>query len=313
MELKTCSHCHEAKPLSEFYRNAQGHDSLCKVCRKVYIRNWRQAHPERCQAIQKRWREQHPDYMSRYMKRYKETRKAAWAQMTERRCPCCGRTMDAAQFTLYSPYCRECHNAKRREAYRRQQERIRANGPVVSQSTPTPDDVKTCTCCGQTKPLSEFYPDRRLGRTDRYRSHCKACTAAKCRAWRQSHPEKVREIRQRNRSKYLARKRERRAAARALREAQRPKLPEGHRRCSRCGAVKPFDAFYWSKGRYDSWCKECRRAYYRARYHTNREPFYAAMRRWRERHSDKVRAYWREYARRRRQRLKERQAAEQAD
>jgi 5-methylcytosine-specific restriction endonuclease McrA len=49
---------------------------------------------------------------------------------------------------------------------------------------------KTCTKCGETKPLEEFHRESR-GRYGR-RSRCKVCVNAQKKTWREANPEKVR-------------------------------------------------------------------------------------------------------------------------
>lgn len=57
--------------------------------------------------------------------------------------------------------------------------------------------MKTCTRCGESKSLSEFYP-----RSDRSEAGvqpaCKACTKARLAKWRLQNPEKRRLYKQRN-------------------------------------------------------------------------------------------------------------------
>ena len=66
--------------------------------------------------------------------------------------------------------------------------------------------MKTCRCCGESKPLSEFHLKR--ANPDGYRNDCKACAAVKCRdyvqrnpgvrkaakrRWRQANPDRARQ------------------------------------------------------------------------------------------------------------------------
>lgn len=50
---------------------------------------------------------------------------------------------------------------------------------------------KTCTKCGETKPLAEFNKDRTM--KDGLHSHCKECAREKERKWREANPERHRE------------------------------------------------------------------------------------------------------------------------
>ena len=49
---------------------------------------------------------------------------------------------------------------------------------------------KTCTTCGETKPLSEFHRDK--SRKDGYRAHCGECACAWQRVYRKANAEKTR-------------------------------------------------------------------------------------------------------------------------
>jgi len=61
-------------------------------------------------------------------------------------------------------------------------------------------EYSRCTCCGQTKPKTEFY---KRGDSDRLRSHCKRCIEtrtdnearrARAAAWHATHPERAAEL-----------------------------------------------------------------------------------------------------------------------
>ena len=43
------------------------------------------------------------------------------------------------------------------------------------------------------------------------------------------------------------------------------------KKCSKCGEVKPVSEFYPHLNTFDSWCKDCRRAYWTFKYHTDPE------------------------------------------
>lgn len=91
-------------------------------------------------------------------------------------------------------------------------------------------DTKTCTKCGETKPLDEFYRDRAA--RDGRKSYCKRC--------REEQRGSPRQIEQR--------------AERARQVAQ------GVRICTRCGVEKSVDEYYPAKRSRDgsaSRCKEC--------------------------------------------------------
>ena len=109
------------------------------------------------------------------------------------------------------------------------------------------ETTKTCTKCGETKPLEQFHkrPRNKLDRE----AHCKACHNELARQWRLRNPEKV--------------------VASGLRYRERFKKPKppsaletGVKVCSRCGIEKPIEAFDKnSRSRHgvQSACKTCRR------------------------------------------------------
>jgi hypothetical protein len=95
--------------------------------------------------------------------------------------------------------------------------------------------MRTCTDCGQTKPLVDFTPTRGTWWTH---SRCKPCRAARARA---SQPPR----------------------------AAKPYVPPGVRICTACGLVKPLDEFTPTNGAMcrKKICKSCRAAAAKARYH----------------------------------------------
>jgi 5-methylcytosine-specific restriction endonuclease McrA len=80
--LKCCSACFGLLPLGQFWRNsgcADGHETICKECRKVQLRayraqnhvrvkhaqharEFRQRHPERVRLSLQKWLDAHPQY-----------------------------------------------------------------------------------------------------------------------------------------------------------------------------------------------------------------------------------------------------------
>lgn len=71
------------------------------------------------------------------------------------------------------------------------------------------EPVKRCTKCGQRKPHSEFYAN--AGGKDGLRADCKACVAARRKAWyaenREREIHRVKDWQRENREKYLAKQR----------------------------------------------------------------------------------------------------------
>jgi hypothetical protein len=108
-------------------------------------------------------------------------------------------------------------------------------------------ETKTCSACGQDKPLEQFHRDKisRDGRTH----DCAQCRTARAWQWQRDHPE------------YLEARRERRRVAAAAKP--KPILDTTSKRCSLCKQTKPLDQFnrnhHTRDGRH-SHCQLCARA-----------------------------------------------------
>ena len=75
-------------------------------------------------------------------------------------------------------------------------------------------------------------------------------------------------------------------------------IPQGHKRCTKCGEIKAIEKFHKNKTRstgYQSSCKECRKIISRKRYEANSEMILEVNRRWRQANPDKIRAIGRRY------------------
>lgn len=68
---------------------------------------------------------------------------------------------------------------------------------------------------------------------------------------------------------------------------------EGERWCGHCCLFMPLEQFYPSKqgDGYDNWCRECRKAYVRERYHAHPEQDLARARAWAARYPARRRAH----------------------
>lgn len=64
--------------------------------------------------------------------------------------------------------------------------------------------MKTCTKCGESKPIDEFYADKRA--TDGKRPHCKSCVRQKNSEWYAKNTEKAAAYREANRERDAARR-----------------------------------------------------------------------------------------------------------
>lgn len=153
-------------------------------------------------------------------------------------------------------YCKACEN-----------ERNRKRGARLSGAySPAPTDgVRTCSTCGETKPLTEFA--HRKDSPSGFRSACKPCKraadGAAMRRWRERNPdldrERAREYREQNREKererfrrYDAANREKRRTAIAKRRAEDP---DYHRMLSRKHRAAHLETYrarcraYWHRRR----------------------------------------------------------------
>lgn len=109
--------------------------------------------------------------------------------------------------------------------------------------------MRTCSDCGQTKPLEAFTP---IKGTPYYNGRCKPCRAARARGEKPAYRmPTVADIR-----------------ATAGKPDRKPQFPPGIRMCSVCGSTKSVDQFTRIKaspnGFYGA-CKACRAAKVRAR------------------------------------------------
>lgn len=64
MTHKTCSKCHESKPVTEFHRNSSTKDGLqyqCKACAREYQREYKEKNRAWVREYNRRWRLQNPN------------------------------------------------------------------------------------------------------------------------------------------------------------------------------------------------------------------------------------------------------------
>ena len=115
--------------------------------------------------------------------------------------------------------------------------------------------MKTCSCCGEAKPLSDFYARR---------GDCKVCARRKQTSYNRTH---AAEINAKAKLYYSENREEIRvaiSARRAARRIVRPVQPiPSEKACGRCAVVKPLTAFHKHKmGKHgiDSMCRECKLA-----------------------------------------------------
>ena len=69
MVKKKCTRCGIEKPVSEFYKRANGnYRSWCKECNKICATNFYKKNPEYNRKKAKEWREDNKEYYSQYRK-----------------------------------------------------------------------------------------------------------------------------------------------------------------------------------------------------------------------------------------------------
>ena len=79
--------------------------------------------------------------------------------------------------------------------------------------------VKSCTKCGETKPLTEYHKNPRSSHG--YRTECKVCRSARGKAWREANRGKIAEY---NRAHHAANREQYIAAMKAYRESNRERV-----------------------------------------------------------------------------------------
>lgn len=149
---------------------------------------------------------------------------------------------------------------------------------ATGDSTP----VKTCTKCGECKPIGGF---------GKGKAQCNACRV-----------NANREMRLRNDS--VRANAERKSEIAAARQ-------HGSKPCKECCITKPLTEFRKKSGEhsYDACCKECRREIQRNHYADNKAAYANAGKQYRHRHSEVIRARKAEYVSKNRQATTNRQAA----
>ena len=203
---KACTKCGVVKPMTEFHpdpRRIDGRYSDCKVCknrqsRESRDRRWGERRAERAAQKEEQLRRKRQQSAERFQKRL--ARSARIEAATYRR-------MEREAKTLQ----RQLVEGEKRRQRRLEKER-RAEMPTT----------KTCTRCGQEKPMTEFY--KRKDSADGRFGSCKPCHDALSAASRQK----------------------RRA------KAEKP--------CRVCGVVKPMTDYTKDRKRLDgraSTCREC--------------------------------------------------------
>lgn len=74
---KTCSRCHQTKPVDQFYSDKRSSDGLmphCKTCHKDYTSTYQRRHKAKRRIMVKNWRRRNPEKVAEYHKRSHEKR-----------------------------------------------------------------------------------------------------------------------------------------------------------------------------------------------------------------------------------------------
>lgn len=168
--MKTCTRCHRDLPLTDYQRHARNKDGLQYICRDCTreIRALRK--PPAVHVL--------PHDDGKRCKRC-DTFKP-WSDFHASRAARDG----------HQTYCVSCAAEATKRSQERNAEAFILRGAEKRANART-TGVKTCTKCGETKPVLEFYLHR--GTKDGRTTYCAACQRAASRAWTAANAERVRE------------------------------------------------------------------------------------------------------------------------
>lgn len=170
--MKTCGKCASSLSLDAFGRHGKspdGRQAWCRSCQSEYgrVRRAELAAREDISLPATKW------------------------------CPRCETVKAADQFHKHKQtrdglqaYCAGCSLMARREWEHRHAEAVAGKrAEKVARAAQRPDGVKTCTKCGETKPVLSFYLHR--GTKDGRATYCAECQKAHTRAWNAANREKI--------------------------------------------------------------------------------------------------------------------------
>jgi hypothetical protein len=86
METKVCSRCELEKSVSEYYSDKNKKDGLCtmcKPCKKLGNKKWREANKEQLLKIKKQYREVNKEKIAKHHKQYREVNKEKIAKQNK--------------------------------------------------------------------------------------------------------------------------------------------------------------------------------------------------------------------------------------
>lgn len=112
---------------------------------------------------------------------------------TEKRCTKCRQVLPLSEFEytrsnkgekIKRKICRTCyHESMSKRARKKDITKTNEDMNTTTQETTTVQ-TKTCRCCGETKPISDFYQNKKA--SDGLQSYCKKCMNEKSRARKQA-------------------------------------------------------------------------------------------------------------------------------
>lgn len=176
--VKRCTRCKEALPVDSFYASTRSKDGLQAACK-------------RCQEHYRR-------------KRVASKRLALLAALPpdhheRKRCPKCDQVKSRSEYHKnrstadgLQGYCKPCSAEVQRAYLARNAEVVAAKQAAkIIRGSQRVQGVKTCTKCGQSKPVLSFYLHR--GTRDGRAAYCAECQKTSTRAWKAANREKASE------------------------------------------------------------------------------------------------------------------------
>lgn len=159
------------------------------------------------------------------------------------------------------------HPEKKREYYLRSNPHRRRLEVLKAEALARTE--KACTGCRIVRPMEEFVKSRKS--RDGRASQCLECMRKRTAAWK--------------------------LVSKAKREALHPKevFPDGHKRCGKCGVLKPYEDFPKRK---TLTCKQCACEYAKATYRKDPEKSYAYHIQWCKDHPEEIKQLRRDAYRR---------------
>ena len=58
--MKICGKCKIEKPFDQFHKKGKGYNSMCKCCRKIYVKSHYESNKDSYKVRSKKWKEENP-------------------------------------------------------------------------------------------------------------------------------------------------------------------------------------------------------------------------------------------------------------